>query len=288
MSALTLAQDVVSEIGLPTISSLVGSTNSTAKRILSYINEIGQDLRSSAQWSELFKEHTITLVSGQDSYSLPADMDRAESTTFWNRSSSLRLINTQSPSKWQEIKSGVATSTIDMARFRIKGWTNSRFFIDPVPGSGDAGSTLVFEYISKTWLRPRSWEASLTFAANSYCSYDGNIYSTVSGGVTGATAPTHTSGSASDGGVVWDYVSDPYERVLADTDEFLFDERLVKLGVKWLYYEHKSLPNARQAFALFEDAKRKRIAGNVPMPKIDLTGGSGTNVNDIQIVAISS
>ena len=35
----------------------------------------------------------------------------------------------------------------------------------------------------------------------------GNLYKTTAGGTAGATAPTHTSGSVSDGGVTWDYVS---------------------------------------------------------------------------------
>lgn len=51
------------------------------------------------------------------------------------------------------------------------------------------------------------WEASKAWpASNPYCRHGSNVYLLASGTTTGTTPPTHTSGSASDGGCVWQYL----------------------------------------------------------------------------------
>lgn len=51
---------------------------------------------------------------------------------------------------------------------------------------------------------PKAWSAvASTVPARSYCSNNGVAYYTESGGTKGATVPTHTSGTVSDGGVSW-------------------------------------------------------------------------------------
>lgn len=51
------------------------------------------------------------------------------------------------------------------------------------------------------------WWSGLSYTANSYCHTQyGKIYYTAAGGTAGATVPTHTNGSASDGAVTWVYV----------------------------------------------------------------------------------
>ena len=55
---------------------------------------------------------------------------------------------------------------------------------------------------------PQPWVTATVYPADSYCVSDnGKIYRTVAGGTSGATAPTGTGGSISDGGVTWAYVS---------------------------------------------------------------------------------
>lgn len=51
------------------------------------------------------------------------------------------------------------------------------------------------------------WASGATIAAGSYRYYGLNVYYTGTGGTAGVTAPTHTSGTASDGGVSWEYRS---------------------------------------------------------------------------------
>ena len=52
-----------------------------------------------------------------------------------------------------------------------------------------------------------AWTTSDTTALGKYVNYDGNIYVATTAGTTGATPPTHTSGTVSDGGVSWRYVA---------------------------------------------------------------------------------
>lgn len=57
------------------------------------------------------------------------------------------------------------------------------------------------------------WKTATVYAAGDYCLVgpSGHVYQTAAGGTSGATKPSHTSGSASDGGVTW-----TFERDLSD------------------------------------------------------------------------
>jgi hypothetical protein len=50
------------------------------------------------------------------------------------------------------------------------------------------------------------WVTSTVYALNAYVFYGNNVYTATSAGTSGATPPTHTSGSVSDGGVTWKYI----------------------------------------------------------------------------------
>lgn len=50
------------------------------------------------------------------------------------------------------------------------------------------------------------WRAGQVFGAGDYTITDGRTYTTAAGGTAGATQPTHTSGTVSDGGIDWTYV----------------------------------------------------------------------------------
>lgn len=54
---------------------------------------------------------------------------------------------------------------------------------------------------------PQNWVTATVYSANAYCISDsGKVYTTAAGGTSGATAPTGTGSSISDGGVTWSYV----------------------------------------------------------------------------------
>jgi hypothetical protein len=154
-------------------------------------------------------------------------------------------------------------------RFQIRGLGNNELFISPTPGANTAGQVLIFEYIADRSVVPRTWAASTAFAANSYCIFNGNYYTTTAGGTTGATAPTHTSGSVSDGGVTWTYYNGPYSEFRADTDTSIFQEKLLEQGILERFAQIHGLEGVRPQF----DMQLHEEYGRTKAGKVVYAGG---------------
>jgi hypothetical protein len=238
MTLLSTIQTVCKEIGLPVPETVIGNTDSTVRQMLAFLEREGKEVRSMWRWPFLNREYTWTLTSGTANYAFNTDYDYQCFRSHWDRTNQWELIGPISEAEWQMIKSGI-TSTSPRRRFRIKGVADGQIFIDPTPTS--SGDTLVLEYQSLNWIRPKTWTASTSFAASSYTFYNGNYYQTTVGGVTGSTAPTHTSSSASDGGITWTYYSGTYETYTADTDVALLSEPNLELGLQWRFRREKAL-----------------------------------------------
>lgn len=286
MTLLELIQTVAREAGLPTgsMGTIVGNTNELTVQLLAIAQRAGKEARGYFRWPELVKDGSATLVAGQESYALPADIDSVTTLSVFNRTNRLPLYGPMTPEEWQSYKAGnQPISTTDS--FRIKGLTDKQLFIAPIPTATDAAQVVSFEYQTKSWIRPRTWAASTSFAANTYCFYNGNIYKTTAGGTTGSTAPTHTTGSVSDGnvpgsGVTWTYSTDAYEAFLADTDVVVLDENCMILEIGWRYMREKGLPYAEkrkdaqgawsQAAGAIQSASRLRLVARrystIPYP----------------------
>lgn len=265
MTILALAQQAARRLQITAPSSLVGSANNQYILLLAMINQAAQDLAATYPWPELEMEHTFTLSDGVDSYALAGDFDRIRMETLWNRDEEWPLLGPLDAVEWQQYKSGLITS-FPRQRFRIKGRTDTQFFLDPTPDSTSAGQTCAYEYLSDSVFRPKTWSATTIFAAGAYCFYDGNIYQTTAGGTTGSTAPTHTSGDDTDGGVTWTYYSATYDTVIADTDESILNEGMVLDWAIWMFrretglsYQHL-MKDAQEQVAF---AKTKKTGGEV-------------------------
>ena len=150
MSLLTVAQAIAEEVGLPTPSSIVGSSDRTAKQLLRLINRSGKRL-AKKNWAILQKENTFSTVAGTASYSLPSDFDRLLDGTIWDRTAYWSLRGPLTPGQWQVYKSGLVVSSTVRSRFRIKPDTRvNKFFLDPTPS---AVVSMVFEYASDQWVK---------------------------------------------------------------------------------------------------------------------------------------
>lgn len=240
MSLLSIIQTVTDELGLPRPSSIIDSTDATVRQLKSLVLREGSLLSARYPWAQLVKEASLTLVDGQDSYSLPIDFDRQIPSTSWDNTNFWQLAGPLTPQEWQEKDKGLVSPEI-RRKFRIKGATNRQFFIFPTPTSSDAGQIITYEYLSKNWIKPRDWASFETFNAGSFCYYNGNIYYSTSGGVAGSTAPTHLTGDASDGGITWTYQDVLYGDFAADTDECVIDESIIEMGIKWRFLQSKKL-----------------------------------------------
>lgn len=216
------------------VTSVIGSTDNNIIQLLTKCEEAGKAIRDFADWPELQKEHTFTLTTSVDSYVLPADFNRMIDGTQWNRDQTWPLYGPIPADYWQYLKSGVVSLQVNQ-RFRVKGWADKQFFIDATPDSSFSGDTLVYEYVTKTWIRPKTWVASTSWNTIQYCSYNGNIYNrgATTALSTGTSAPVHTTGAISDGSITWTYLSTAYETFMHDTDEVILDDEDVIQGTVW-------------------------------------------------------
>lgn len=253
MTILAVAQTCAQRLQITSPSSFVGSTDNNMVLLKVMIEQAAQEIRNEFPWPELIREYTFTLATSTDSYALPGDFDRTIMESLWNRTQKWPLIGPLDAVDWQNYKSGFTTN-LPRQRFRIKYWANSQFFIDPTPTSGENGQTLVYEYVSKTVFRPKTWVTATAFAAATYCSYNGNIYYTSAGGTTGASAPVHTSGSASDGTVTWVYQSGAFETITKDTDEILLNNQMIIDGACWRFKRERGL-DFEEAMRIAEEQK---------------------------------
>lgn len=163
---LQIAQDVTDEIGLERVNTVVGNTNDTARRILQAAQRTGKMLAKTHYWTVLQTEHTFQTASSTASYDLPSDFDRMLPWTQWDRANEWRLRGPTSPQGWQFVKSGLAEEG-PRRDYRIKpdSGTN-KFFISPTPGSGEAGETLAFEYVSQNWCEDSGGTGQAEFKAD--------------------------------------------------------------------------------------------------------------------------
>ncbi len=240
MTLLEIIQAAALELGLNAPSSVVNSDDLQALQLLALANREGKEARSKVDWPQLSKEYTFTLSASTADYALPADFERFNFQTHWDRSNHWEILGPLSPEEWQWRKSGIVNSA-PRRRWRVKGFTASQLSLDPTPPAADAGQTMVYEYQTRSWCSPRLWVTGLAVASGSYIAYNGNIYTATSAGTTGATAPTHTSGSMSDGAVTWAYSSAAYETFRADTDISQINDDLIILGIKWRFLMMKGL-----------------------------------------------
>jgi len=263
MTIATVITNVANEAGYTVESNILTSTETTTKQLVAIANRINRDIFEAYLWPKCFASGSFTLASGVDTYALPAAFSHYHYETFWNSSTRWRILGPMTEQEVAEIR-GFGLNTAVYQRYQIRGLSNNEIFISPTPGTQNNGDVCIFEYVADRSVRPKTWATSTSFAANSYCFYNGNYYQTTAGGTTGATPPTHTSGSASDGGVTWDYYNGPYNQFLADTDISLFNEKLLEQGILERFAEIHGLDSIRPRFdiQLHEEFSRA-VAGKV-------------------------
>ena len=270
MNVLTLIQDCCRELKLPVPASVSGSPDREIQLLIALLNLEGSELRSKYVWPILNKEYLFNTSANTQGYPLPTDFDYECFQTHWDRTSRWSLRGPLSPQEWQQRKSGI-TLVLPRFGFRVKGSTSTPFLVEPTP---QAIHELVFEYQSMNWLRPSTeWAASTLYAANAYCFNDGNVYQTTAGGTSGSTAPTHTAGSASDGGVTWTFAS--YERVAADSDVLVLPWQTLKAGVKWRWKRENGLEYQTYQDEAINSARRALQSGRSAR-EVSLTPSRGT------------
>jgi len=247
MTLKTVVTNVANEAGYTVESNITASTETTTKQLRTMAQRLNHEMADAYPWPLMYASGSFSLVAGQATYDLPAAFSYYHYESFWNSSTRWRILGPMSEQEYAEIR-GYGLNTTVYQRFQIRGITNSQLLISPTPSASNAGNVVIFEYIADRSVRPATWATSTSYAANAYTFYNGNYYQTTVGGTSGATAPTHTSGSASDGGVTWTYYAGPYKEFLADTDVTIFNEKTLEQGVLERFAEIHGLDQVKPRY----------------------------------------
>lgn len=205
MTLLAIAQKCAARLQITNPASFYGSTNNNYILLLAMINRAIDEISNEFEWPELTKIYPFKLIDGQDSYPLPGDYDRRINESLWNKDQHWPLIGPVTPQVWEQYINGFIT-TLPRQRFRVRGASDSQFYINPVP-DGITGQTLVYEYISKNKRRPVAWAANTAYTTSSYVWFNGLILKGQTAGTSNATAgqpPVY----GIDNTVLWDAIPD--------------------------------------------------------------------------------
>lgn len=268
MTILSIVQSCARRLQLVSPSVVITSTDNNIILLLEMVNQAIDDIGNEFLWPELIREYSFTLATSTASYALPADYDRRINETLWNQTQHWPLIGPVTPQLWQQYKSGLIT-TLPRQRFRVKGWSLTQFYIDPTPSSDENGQTCVYEYISATKRRPKTWAASTSWAGIQYCSYNGYIFNRGSTGAatTGTSAPTPSS--LNDGSITWTLVTAEYV-FTNDTDEVILNNTMIIDEACWMFLRERGFDYQAQK----ADAEK-----NKEVMKTKLEGSSTVSFN---------
>ena len=162
MTLLTICQDAANEIGVPSPSTVVGSTDTTNIQLLAAANREGKNLVAGYDWQTLIKEEAHTTLAAEsqgDMSTIATDFLRFSNDTMWNRTTDRKYYGPLNNAQWQRLKASVSSGITNY--FRIRG--NALLF-HPAP---PAGESVFFEYIGKNWAITSGATANATsFAAD--------------------------------------------------------------------------------------------------------------------------
>jgi len=151
-TVLQIGNAVASACGLPQQTTLNGSSNQNAMRILQSVKDgAGRDVFRGQDWVNLQSEHTFATDASSSYDELPSDFDRLINGTLWDRTNERPLVGPVTAQQWQRYESGLDGLTGLTLLFRIVGDGAGDKVIKIYP-STSTGSTIAFEYISNKYV----------------------------------------------------------------------------------------------------------------------------------------
>jgi hypothetical protein len=262
-TALDVVKDVAYGLGVPAPTSLITTPDSVALQWRSLLEDVAEDLRDTRAFIQQKRSYSFDTEDGRSSYPLPADFWAAIFDTQWDQTNSWQLTGPLSDANY-DFRLYAQVFFDNREAFRIFGpdagpyTSGGQFQINP---AGTATTyTLSFDYLSRNLFIPKYWLPSTAYTSGTYVSCNGNIYYCNTNGTSSTTPISGTSASITDGTTNWSYNQYPYEEVRADADLMLFDDDLMKAGLKAFWLDAKGQPNADKALASYEKSKDAVIA----------------------------
>jgi hypothetical protein len=285
MSLLTVMQAVADELALSPITSVIGNADKTVKQLLALANHEGKQMRKAYAWPQLTIEGTITLNNGVAGYPLPNNFDRMISQTHWDTTNKWRVFGPCTAQEWAAMQySGFGS--LAYKSFRAKGvtaqpdgandYTGKQIYIYPTPTAADAGTTIKYEYISRSCFVPQVWvSAGAKDPASHWCYSVGGLgyYYGGTGSSFGTTEPTWTDNAYhSDGVNFWILIDATYDTCTSDKDSSAVSDHLWKLGIKWRFLQRQGL-DYQLDFAEYDAELRSLFVSLNGSRKMFLGGG---------------
>jgi hypothetical protein len=160
-TVLQIVQRACKEMGLPSPSAAISSTDAQIIQIVALINRGGWSMMREHHWRDLITLGTITTVSGTSDYAYPSDFDRLVPETAWDRTNDWPLQGPLTPQADRFLRESAVSQNSPRRKFRMVGGSIRVF---PTPTS--SGDTLIYEYVSKKWARSSGSVAQTEFEAD--------------------------------------------------------------------------------------------------------------------------
>jgi hypothetical protein len=146
-----IVQNVAALVGFPTPADPAGDTDPAVQQMVQSVNLAGIDLLSIADWQELTKTHSISIVAdspgqSEKAFDLPEDFYSFLDQTQWNSTMQWPAIGPVSPQMWQQL---LIRQTLPTLSFYWQVRDNKIYILSP-PTSAQ---TLTFYYQSVAWVR---------------------------------------------------------------------------------------------------------------------------------------
>jgi hypothetical protein len=144
-----MVQDACDKVGIPRLSTVIGSSSPDARQMLVLINQESEELGRRTAWQAMVKEHTFAALGQEEQTGkLPSDVRFMVNETFYNRTRQRIVQGPIPPSEWQMQKA--TTTQIFFDQYRLRG---DQLLLLPIPSAGDE---YAFEYVSKNWATNQS------------------------------------------------------------------------------------------------------------------------------------
>lgn len=272
-TALSIIQQAFYDLAITPPASIISATNTQQLSLKHLLYSEARYLRSLANWVQQKKTYSFTLTASRSKYPLPPDFQAPISDTDWDDDYSWPLIGPEGDSEFTGRLYGITGQSPQIAYrpFGPDGAISSstsggQFQIYPTPSS--SGKTLVFEYYSRNLFIPAYWASGETgITLGKYRFSNGNIYKCTTAG-TGTCSTTPPSGtttfSEAGGGPTWTYQTGPYETIIADDDQCLFDDDVLIAGFKWRYLANQKMDYsaAAEEYKLIKSTAMTRFKGS--------------------------
>lgn len=135
------------EVGLKRIALPFSSSDPAFNQLTELLTSCGQELVNMYDWPQLTKEGSIVTTGSPNRYDVPSDYLKFIERSGWDSSNDAKLVGSITPGVWSYLVNEPVTATLYLKYREVQ----NQFWLFPT--DTDAGITLPYEYIMRTWVQ---------------------------------------------------------------------------------------------------------------------------------------